>query len=64
VRAATAHALGTFIRSGGKLVRNEHANNIDHIVALRLVNAVSSEASPLVRKEVKQSLLTTHLLKI
>lgn len=56
VRAATAHALGTFIRSGGKLVRNEHANNIDHIVALRLVNAVSSEASPLVRKEIVAAL--------
>jgi len=56
VRAATAHALGTFIRSGGKLVRNEHANNIDHIVALRLVNAVSAEASPLVRKEIVAAL--------
>jgi len=56
VRAATAHALGTFIRSGGKMVRNEHANNIDHIVALRLVNAVSAEASPLVRKEIVAAL--------
>lgn len=52
VRAATAFALGTFIRSGGKTERNEHANSIDHAVALRLVNAVSLEASPLVRKEV------------
>ena len=52
VRAATAFALGTFIRSGGKAERSEHANSIDHSVALKLVNAVQSEASPLVRKEV------------
>lgn len=52
MRAATAFALGTFIRSGGKTERNEHANSIDHAVALRLVNAVNLEASPLVRKEV------------
>lgn len=52
VRAATAFALGTFVRSGGKSERNEHANSIDHAVALRLVNALHNEASPLVRKEV------------
>ena len=52
MRAATAFALGTFIRSGGKTERNEHANSIDHAVALRLINAINLEASPLVRKEV------------
>ena len=57
VRAATAFALGTFIRSGGKGERSEHANSIDHTVALRLVNAVQSEASPLVRKEVQYLIL-------
>lgn len=52
VRAATAFALGTFVRSGGKGERSEHANSIDHSVTLRLVGAVQAEASPLVRKEV------------
>ena len=54
VRAATTYALGTFIRSGGKTERNEHANKIDHAVALQLINNLNSEASPLVRKEVRK----------
>uniref|UniRef100_A0A0P5SHU1 Regulatory-associated protein of mTOR n=1 Tax=Daphnia magna TaxID=35525 RepID=A0A0P5SHU1_9CRUS len=56
VRAATAYALGTFIRSGGKTERNELANKIDQAVALQLLNVVNSEASPLVRKEIVSAL--------
>ena len=52
MRAATAFALGTFIKSGGKAERNDHANIIDQTVARRLLDIVNSEASPLVRKEV------------
>ncbi|XP_030760068.1 regulatory-associated protein of mTOR isoform X2 [Sitophilus oryzae] len=49
VRAAAVYALGTFINSVSK--RSEHANNIDHAVAMTLVNHAGSDASPLVRKE-------------
>lgn len=52
MRAATAFSLGTFLKSGGKGERNEHANIIDQTIARRLLDAVISEASPLVRKEV------------
>ncbi|KAF7273223.1 hypothetical protein GWI33_014074 [Rhynchophorus ferrugineus] len=49
VRAAAVYALGTFINSVSK--RSEHANNIDHAIAMTLVNHASMDASPLVRKE-------------
>ncbi|XP_043280905.1 regulatory-associated protein of mTOR isoform X2 [Venturia canescens] len=49
VRAASVYALGTFINSVTK--RSEHANNIDQIIAMTLINTVSHDMSPLVRKE-------------
>uniref|UniRef100_A0A0A9WPK3 Regulatory-associated protein of mTOR n=2 Tax=Lygus hesperus TaxID=30085 RepID=A0A0A9WPK3_LYGHE len=49
VRAAAVYALGTFINSATE--RSEHANNIDHSVAMNLLNVVSKDMSPLVRKE-------------
>lgn len=49
VRAAAVYALGTFINSVTK--RSEHANNIDQIIAMTLINTVSHDMSPLVRKE-------------
>ncbi|XP_060522953.1 regulatory-associated protein of mTOR [Cylas formicarius] len=49
VRAASVYALGTFINSVSR--RSEHANNIDHAVAMTLVNHAGADASPLVRKE-------------
>ncbi|XP_046991838.1 regulatory-associated protein of mTOR isoform X1 [Schistocerca americana] len=49
VRAAAVYALGTFINSVTE--RSEHANNIDHTIAMTLLNTVSYDMSPLVRKE-------------
>ncbi|XP_051171170.1 regulatory-associated protein of mTOR isoform X1 [Leptopilina boulardi] len=49
VRAASVYALGTFINSVTK--RSEHANNIDQIIAMTLINTVTYDMSPLVRKE-------------
>ncbi|CAH1154387.1 unnamed protein product [Phaedon cochleariae] len=54
VRAAAVYALGTFINSVIK--RSEHANNVDHSVAMTLVNTVAGDTSPLVRKELVNSL--------
>ncbi|KAH0548367.1 regulatory-associated protein of mTOR isoform X1 [Cotesia glomerata] len=49
VRTASVYALGTFINSVTK--RSEHANNIDQIIAMILINNVTYDMSPLVRKE-------------
>ncbi|XP_033214111.1 regulatory-associated protein of mTOR isoform X2 [Belonocnema kinseyi] len=49
VRAASVYALGTFINSVTK--RSEHANNIDQIIAMTLINTVTYDMCPLVRKE-------------
>ncbi|XP_075231155.1 regulatory associated protein of MTOR complex 1 [Lycorma delicatula] len=49
VRAAAVYALGTFISLVND--RSEHANNIDQSVAMMLINTVSQDMSPLVRKE-------------
>lgn len=48
MRAASVYALGTFINS--VTTRSEHANNIDQIIAMTLINTVSHDMSPLVRK--------------
>jgi len=48
VRAASVYALGTFINS--VTTRSEHANNIDQIIAMTLINTVSHDMCPLVRK--------------
>jgi hypothetical protein len=42
------YALGTFVSSVTE--RSEHANNIDHSIAMTLINTVSHDMSPLVRK--------------
>lgn len=55
VRAAAVYALGTFISSVTE--RSEHANNIDQSVAMTLINTVSQDMCPLVRK-VKSFLIT------
>jgi len=47
VRAAIVFALGTFVNNSGE--RGEHANNIDHGVAAKLLT-VLSDGSPVVRK--------------
>ena len=49
VRAASVFALGTFISSCEE--RTEHANSLDHSIALNLMNTVSEDGSPLVRQE-------------
>ncbi|XP_012271870.1 regulatory-associated protein of mTOR isoform X2 [Orussus abietinus] len=49
VRAASVYALGTFINSVTK--RSEHANNIDQIIAMTILNTVTYDMCPLVRKE-------------
>ncbi|XP_019699169.1 regulatory-associated protein of mTOR isoform X1 [Harpegnathos saltator] len=54
VRAASVYALGTFINS--VTTRSEHANNIDQIIAMTLINTVSHDMSPLVRKELAVAL--------
>ena len=47
VRAAAVYALGTFISNSTE--RTDHANNIDHGVAITLVSH-AQDGSPLVRK--------------
>ncbi|XP_014472593.1 PREDICTED: regulatory-associated protein of mTOR isoform X3 [Dinoponera quadriceps] len=54
VRAASVYALGTFINS--VTTRSEHANNIDQFIAMTLINTVSHDMSPLVRKELAVAL--------
>lgn len=49
VRAGTVYALGTFINAVQE--RSEHANKIDQNIGLTLLNTVSKDMSPLVRKE-------------
>ncbi|KAF4526070.1 hypothetical protein B566_EDAN007563 [Ephemera danica] len=49
VRASAVYALGTFIASTTE--RSEHANKIDHSVAVTLIATVGQDMSPLVRKE-------------
>ncbi|CAH1390367.1 unnamed protein product [Nezara viridula] len=49
VRAGTVYALGTFINAVQE--RSEHANKIDQNIAITLLNTVSTDMSPLVRKE-------------
>ena len=49
VRAAAVYALGTFINSATE--RTDHANALDHNIAITLINKVSNDSSPLVRKE-------------
>ncbi|GFG29093.1 hypothetical protein Cfor_00263 [Coptotermes formosanus] len=60
VRAAAVYALGTFISSVTE--RSEHANNIDHSIAMTLINTVSHDMSPLVRKELVVALQWMVLL--
>ncbi|CAB3367387.1 Hypothetical predicted protein [Cloeon dipterum] len=54
VRAAAVYALGTFIASVSE--RSEHANKIDHNVAMTLITTVGQDMSPLVRKEMLNAL--------
>ncbi|CAG2179290.1 unnamed protein product, partial [Oppiella nova] len=49
VRAAAVYALGTFINSA--IDRTDHANALDHNIAITLINKVLNDSSPLVRKE-------------
>ncbi|KAG1674177.1 Regulatory-associated protein of mTOR [Nymphon striatum] len=49
VRAAAVFALGTFVSS--VVERTDHANMIDHSVAMKLINTVGQDGSPIVRKE-------------
>ncbi|XP_069683368.1 regulatory-associated protein of mTOR [Periplaneta americana] len=60
VRAAAVYALGTFVSSVTE--RSEHANNIDHSIAMTLINTVSHDMSPLVRKELVVALQWMVLL--
>ncbi|KAJ9585619.1 hypothetical protein L9F63_002589, partial [Diploptera punctata] len=60
VRAAAVYALGTFISSVTE--RSEHANNIDHSIAMTLINTISYDMSPLVRKELAVALQWMVLL--
>lgn len=52
LRAAAAFALGTFVAAGGCWPRTEHANALDHQVALELAAHAPLDASPLVRCEI------------
>lgn len=49
VRAAAVFALGTFVNSCE--VRTEHANSLDHTIALHLMKTVVEDGSSLVRTE-------------
>lgn len=60
VRAAAVYALGTFISS--VVERSEHANTIDHGVAMKLLNTTMYDMSPLVRKELIIALQSMVLL--
>lgn len=48
MRAGAVYALGTFINAVQE--RSEHANKIDQNIAITLLNTVSKDMSPLVRK--------------
>lgn len=48
VRAAAVYALGTFMNT--EMERSKHAINIDHSVAMMLINVVSQDMNTLVRK--------------
>ncbi|XP_067638912.1 regulatory-associated protein of mTOR [Eurosta solidaginis] len=60
VRAAAVFALGTFISSVTD--REEHANNIDRIIAITLLDTVGEDMSPLVRLELAAALQWMILL--
>ncbi|XP_054727025.1 regulatory-associated protein of mTOR-like isoform X1 [Anastrepha obliqua] len=60
VRAAAVFALGTFISSVTD--REEHANNIDRIIAITLLDTVGEDMSPLVRLELAAALQWMVLL--
>lgn len=60
VRAAAVYALGTFINSVSE--RSEHANNIDHSIAMTLLNTVTNDMSHLVRQELVVALQWIVLL--
>jgi len=59
VRAAAVFALGTFINSCDE--RTEHANNLDHAIAMHLLKA-GEDGSPLVRKELVVALQVPVIL--
>lgn len=61
VRAAAVFALGTFICSVTDR-SEEHANNIDRIIAITLLENVSEDMSPLVRLELAAALQWMVLL--
>lgn len=61
VRAAAVFALGTFISSVTDR-SEEHANNIDRIIAITLIESVSEDMSPLVRLELAAALQWMVLL--
>nr|XP_023022051.1 regulatory-associated protein of mTOR-like [Leptinotarsa decemlineata] len=54
VRAAAVYAFGTFINSVTE--RSEHANNVDHSVVITLVNMITNDMCPMVRKELINAL--------
>lgn len=60
MRAAAVYALGTFINSVTE--RSEHANNIDHSIAMTLLNTVTNDMSYLVRQELVVALQWVVLL--
>ncbi|XP_073834045.1 regulatory associated protein of MTOR complex 1 [Musca autumnalis] len=61
VRAAAVFALGTFISSVTDR-SEEHANNIDRIIAITLLENVAEDMSPLVRMELVAALQWMVLL--
>ncbi|XP_075158301.1 regulatory associated protein of MTOR complex 1 [Haematobia irritans] len=61
VRAAAVFALGTFISSVTDR-SEEHANNIDRIIAITLLENVAEDMSPLVRLELAAALQWMVLL--
>lgn len=61
VRAAAVFALGTFISSVTDR-SEEHANNIDRIIAITLLETVGEDMSPLVRLELVAALQWMVLL--
>ena len=61
VRAAAVFALGTFISSVTDR-SEEHANNIDRIIAITLLETVGEDMSPLVRLELAAALQWMVLL--
>ncbi|KAJ2945812.1 hypothetical protein O0L34_g4717 [Tuta absoluta] len=61
VRAACVFALGTFMAAGAT-TRTEHANAIDHQVAIQVAQRTALDASPLVRAEILAALQWTVLI--